>query len=290
MRIGGEGNGCEAPPPNCFRCAPAKNWVAPSFPRPPDIAVRGCATHLKSRKRAHRARRGRRSPQCPRIGFRFAMGTAVRFMGGIVRPICRWGTEIFSRLIPNHFRADMGNECALAHGCGRCRLPMEIRCAHRREYKAVLALVDERHENKFIPLIANGFSFSNAARTVDAVGIGILSADFLFAFGLAVDCRSNRTLRHTRCHGSFKIRDGGVGLPGNTVAQQQCASVRSIFGETRTIAGSRGLTFTCPRLKHPKLSDYPSLRRGLQQREGTSCKDAATHFSENCCLEWPALH
>ena len=159
-------------------------------------------------------------------------------------------------------RREMGNECALARGCGRCRLPMEIRCAHRREYKAVLALVDEPRENKFSPLIANGFSFSNAARTVDAVGIGILSADFLFAFGLAVDCRSNRTLRHTRCHGSFKIRDGGVGLPGNTVAQQQCASVRSIFGETRTIAGSRGLTFTCPRLKHPKLSDYPSLRRG----------------------------
>ena len=104
VRIGGEGNGCEAPPPNCFRCAPAIR-PSPSFPRPPDIAVRGCATHLKSRKRAHRARRGRRSAQCPRIGFRFAMGTAVRFMGGIVRPICRWGTEIFSRLIPNHFRA-----------------------------------------------------------------------------------------------------------------------------------------------------------------------------------------
>jgi hypothetical protein len=37
--------------------------------------------------------------------------------------------------------------------------------SHRHECKAVLALVSERGENKFIPLISNGFSVSRWGRS-----------------------------------------------------------------------------------------------------------------------------
>jgi len=83
---------------------------------------------------------------------------------------CRRQTR-FSLLLPN------GNDSALHAGKCEAYLPVangnifvpqfQIHVSHARECKAVLAMVDERYENKFIPLISNGLLFSDVAKPVD---------------------------------------------------------------------------------------------------------------------------